>query len=90
VRASESGGNERWRGKARPLRPKQLGTARTRRAPEENATHALGRELHASTRAPLGERGLRHLQARVRQNGELKASPASTVFLPSLPTTIFL
>jgi hypothetical protein len=73
-----------------PLRPKQLGTARTRRAPEENATHALGRELHASTRAPLGERGLRHLQARVRQNGELKASPASTVFLPSLPTTIFL
>jgi hypothetical protein len=48
VRASEIGGNECWRGEAHSTSAWQPGTSRTRHAREENATHALGRELHTS------------------------------------------
>jgi hypothetical protein len=53
-----------------------------------NVACAPGRELHASLQLSHGERGLWHLQARVRQNGELEASSTSADLFPSLPAKI--
>jgi hypothetical protein len=48
------------------------------------------RGVHASRRAPLGGHDLLGLQTQVRQNEELKMSPASAILFPSLPAKILL
>jgi hypothetical protein len=85
-RREESEGNKWKVEKMKHSEARHERSVHTRR----NAMRAPGRELHASPRLPHGERGLWHLQVRVRQNGELKASLASSVLFPSLMDTTLL
>jgi hypothetical protein len=56
----------------------------------DKARRGAWRGVHVSTSAPPGRHDLLGLQTRVRQDGELKVSPASAVLFPSLPTTSLL